>query len=93
MRCITSLKKACPELPIKTHIIVGFPSETERDFSHTIEFLKNCRFEEVLIYEYSERPNTVAAELSEKVPNKVKKSRCYRLVKFCQKEGMVALIG
>ena len=79
--CLCKLRKACPELKMATHVLVGFPSETDSDFDTTIKFLRNVGFDRIDIYEYSDRPNTLASQMEDKISEKTKKSRVYQLRK------------
>ena len=62
---------------ITTDLIVGFPGETEEEFSQTLAFIRSCRFAETHIFPYSIRPGTPAAEM-EQVPKAVKEERAAR---------------
>jgi tRNA A37 methylthiotransferase MiaB len=67
-RCILDLKKNLPGISIETHLMVGFPLETNDDFSMSIRLVKEIQFSKVDIYKYEERPGTLALSLPEKVP-------------------------
>lgn len=58
-----------------TDIIVGFPTETEKDFLYTREVLEKVRFMGAYIFKYSPRPGTKAYELKDNVPQQVKERR------------------
>ena len=64
---VTSLRAAAPDLEISTHVLVGFPGETEQDFEDTLRLLRAGRFDMVEVYGYSDRPGTAAAELPSRV--------------------------
>ncbi len=64
-----------PESSIGTDVIVGFPSEGEKEFEETYEFLKRNPIAYMHIFPYSDRPNTKASKLKPKVPERVKKER------------------
>jgi threonylcarbamoyladenosine tRNA methylthiotransferase MtaB len=66
---------------IGTDIIVGFPTEGEREFQNTYEVLKRIPFAYFHIFPYSDRPFTKARLLFPKVPKEVIKER----VKILQK--------
>ncbi len=78
--CILGLKQACPDLKLYTHVLLGFPGETEADFLDTLDFLKTVQFHWVSIYKYSDRPNTLSATLPDKVPEKIKMDRVCRII-------------
>ena len=62
---------------ITTDLIVGFPGETEEEFSATLDFVRSCGFAEMHIFPYSIRTGTPAAEM-EQVPKAVKEERAAR---------------
>lgn len=68
-RCLGELRRLAPQLPLDTHILVGFPGETEADFEQTVDLLRAVRFDRIQAYWYSDRPNTPAAEMTPKVPD------------------------
>jgi MiaB/RimO family radical SAM methylthiotransferase len=64
------IKSEVPGLQISTHIMVGFPGETEEDFKESVDFIKEYEFPFVDIYAYDDRPNTAASQMAGKVPQK-----------------------
>jgi len=79
------LKSEIPGLKITTHIMVGFPGETEDEFMESIDFIKEFEFPFVDIYAYDDRPNTKASKMGNKVPQAVIATRV-DTVKKVQKE-------
>ena len=81
-KCMVILKQALPELDISTHILIGFPGETERDFVDTVNFCKDINFSNIQVYTYSDRPGTLAAQMPIKIPEKIKAKRVreFRLI-------------
>ena len=75
------LKKAAPGIKVGTHVLVGFPGETDADFRATVEFLKALDFYYLKVFKYDDRPGTAAARLPDKVSEKVKRRRLLRLIK------------
>lgn len=73
--CLRRLKTAVPKLAITTHIMVGFPTETEDDFEKTKKLVQEFRFSYVDIYEYNDRPNTEASRLRGKIARRVIRKR------------------
>ena len=86
-KCILTLKKASPELDITTHVLIGFPGEEDIDFVETIRFVKEVNFQHIEVYRYSDRPNTSATQLPNKIPEKVKNKRLWR---FCREFNSVS---
>ena len=66
---ILDLQKNIPTLMIETHILVGFPGETDEDFQKSIELVQEIAFSKVEVYGYEDRPGTAALTLPNKVPN------------------------
>lgn len=64
---VKTLKKTNRHLKINTHVIVGFPSETEEDFKATKDLIASGLFDRVKVFMYNERPNTEALTIEPKV--------------------------
>jgi MiaB/RimO family radical SAM methylthiotransferase len=79
------IKTEVPDLQISTHIMVGFPGETEEDFKESLEFIKEYEFPFVDIYAYDDRPNTAASQMADKVPQNIISQRV-DTVKKAQKQ-------
>jgi len=77
-RC-SMIRSLAPQATISTDIIVGFPSESDRDFEETMDVLEKVRFEQLFSFKYSPRPHTQAATLDSKVPQEVAQLRLKRL--------------
>ncbi len=76
-----ALKKAVPGIRIGTHVLVGFPGETEEDLDATLDFLKKVNFYYLKVFKYDDRPRIAAAKLPGKVPENVKRRRLLRLIR------------
>jgi tRNA-2-methylthio-N6-dimethylallyladenosine synthase len=68
-----------PGAAITTDIIVGFPGETERDFSATLDIVRQARFAGAFTFQYSVRAGTPAAAMDGQVPAEVVRERYERL--------------
>jgi tRNA-2-methylthio-N6-dimethylallyladenosine synthase len=73
------VRKSIPQAMITTDIIVGFPGETEEDFSATLDIASQARFAAAYTYKYSIRPGTPAGEMTNQVPEGVVGERYTRL--------------
>ena len=71
---LTYLREKSPQASLGADIIVGFPGETEEDFSQTYRFLEQSPLTYLHVFSYSPRPGTVAASWQQ-VNGKVKKER------------------
>lgn len=59
---VADLRVARPDIAITSDIIVGFPGESEYDFSETISLVEDIRYSDIFSFIYSKRPGTAAAE-------------------------------
>jgi tRNA-2-methylthio-N6-dimethylallyladenosine synthase len=82
---VADLRAAIPDLALTTDIIVGFPGETEHDFSATLEVVEEVGFDGAFTFVYSPRAGTEAAEMPDQVPEGVKRERIGRLVDLVQR--------
>jgi MiaB-like tRNA modifying enzyme len=82
---VKRLRKTFPDLTLSTDIIVGFPSETEKDFEKTLFVLKKIVFDIVNVSRYGKRPFTIAAEIQNQVYEWEKKKRSRIASKLCSK--------
>ena len=75
---VTLLRGFFDRPAITTDLIVGFPGETEEEFTATLEFVEKCAFSAMHIFPYSRRTGTPAAKMADQVPNTVKEERAAR---------------
>ncbi len=64
---VNQMRKHIPGIFLSTDIIVGFPGETNSDFTATVKAVTDCRFDMIYISEYSPRTGTAAARISDSV--------------------------
>ncbi len=72
---VQEIKHLMPHCAIGVDVIVGFPGETEEDFLETYNFIKDLDITYLHVFTYSERPNTLAAEMDGTVPIAERKRR------------------
>ena len=77
---LEKVRTAIPHAAITTDLIVGFPGETEQDFSDTLDVVAAARFSAAFTFQYSKRPGTPAAELDGQLPKAVVQERYQRLI-------------
>lgn len=75
---VTLLRGFFDRPAITTDLIVGFPGESEEEFTSTLEFVEKCAFSAMHIFPYSRRTGTPAAKMTDQVPNAVKEERAAR---------------
>jgi len=79
---VARLREHQPKIALSTDIIVGFPGETEDDFSRTLDAMNRLQFDSMYVFKYSERPDTAAARLTDDVPPEVKQERLLAVLKL-----------
>jgi len=72
---IRKLKAVRPDICISTDIIVGFPGETDQDFTATMDLIAEVGFDQSFSFIYSRRPGTPAAALPDEVSHELKQQR------------------
>ncbi|MBQ4821797.1 tRNA (N(6)-L-threonylcarbamoyladenosine(37)-C(2))-methylthiotransferase MtaB [Aquimarina sp. MMG016] len=72
---VKKIKEVMPHACIGVDVIVGFPGETDDHFLDTYNFLSELDISYLHVFTYSERDNTVAAELEGVIPADVRKKR------------------
>jgi ribosomal protein S12 methylthiotransferase len=80
LRLLERLRRAVPEIALRTTFIVGFPGETEAQFTTLLDFVRAARFDRVGAFTYSEEKGTHAAALPDDIPAVVKEERRARLM-------------
>lgn len=63
---LAAARAAVDDLAVSTDIIVGFPGETESDFTATLELAAEARFDSAFTFVFSPRPGTEAADLTDR---------------------------
>ncbi|MBN1164862.1 MAG: radical SAM protein, partial [Candidatus Krumholzibacteriota bacterium] len=75
LEIVSRARDAVPDLALSTDIIVGFPSESGKEFEETLEIVEKARFDSAFTFKYSPRQGTAAAGMEDSVPAEVKKER------------------
>lgn len=72
---LEKLRQFIPGLTLRTSLIVGFPGETDADFSELLDFVEEAQFERLGVFKYSPEEGTAAARMGAEVPEQVKERR------------------
>ena len=70
---------------LTTDIIVGFPGETNEEFTKTYEFLKEIKFYKMHVFKYSPREGTPASKMQNQIDGKTKEERSQKLIELSDK--------
>ena len=93
---VHKLRKAYSDVILTTDIIVGFPGETEEEFSETYEFLKEIKFYKMHIFKYSPRKGTKAEKMENQISGEIKEKRSNTLLELSdinEKEYLNDMVG
>lgn len=81
---VQTIREVMPHACIGVDVIVGFPGETDEDFEETLRFIDQLDVSYLHVFTYSERANTLAAEMPDPVPMHVRKNRNEQLRRLSQ---------
>ncbi|MDD2456918.1 MAG: 30S ribosomal protein S12 methylthiotransferase RimO [Eubacteriales bacterium] len=81
---IYKLRQAMPDLVLRTTVLVGFPGETEADFTTLKEFLAEIQFDRLGCFVFSSEEGTVAARMKPKVKKSVAQARMKEIMALQQ---------
>ena len=79
---LAQIKRAVPDITLRSTFIVGFPGETKEHFGALLDFLQEAEFDHLGVFAYSREENTPSAKLKGQVSEKVKEERVNRLVEI-----------
>ena len=72
---IGRLRKAIPDIHIRTTLIAGFPGETEDDFEEMLDFVEEQRLERLGVFAYSREEGTAAGDREDQIDEDIKAAR------------------
>ncbi|MCB1195134.1 tRNA (N6-isopentenyl adenosine(37)-C2)-methylthiotransferase MiaB [bacterium] len=82
---IDKLRSIVPDISLSSDFIVGFPTESEKDFQETCDAYEQIAYDTSFIFKYSPRSGTKAAEMTDDVPKNIKEERNQRLLEIQEK--------
>ncbi len=96
MEKMKKIKEKMPEITLTTDIIVGFPGETNEEFTDTLEVLKEVEYDSIFSFIYSKRPGTPASVMEDVISAEDKKRNFDMLLTVqdeISKKKNLALLG
>ncbi len=93
---LEKITAVAPEVNFTTDVMVGFPGETEQEFSQSLETVKKAKFGSIHVFPYSIRPGTPAATMENQVAAAIKSERAEKmsaLGEALQREKLEGYIG
>lgn len=82
---VDGLREAFDDVAITTDIMVGFPDESDEEFNKTVEFVRNIKFADAHVFQYSQRRGTPAAKRPNQISPDVKEKRSKIIIAETQK--------
>ena len=79
LKLFNNIKNKIPNVAVTTDIIVGFPNETDEDFSETLDVVNKCQYDGAFTFIYSPREGTPAAKIKDSIPMDIKEKRLHEL--------------
>jgi tRNA-2-methylthio-N6-dimethylallyladenosine synthase len=76
---LKKMRAARPDIALSGDFIVGFPGETEEDFTATLNLVDEVGYASAYSFKYSPRPGTPAATMEDQIAPKVMEERLQRL--------------
>ena len=83
-KIIKKLREINPFTEITTDVIVGFPGETEEEFSDTVNLVLNAGFLKVHTFKYSKREGTKAALFENQISGSISEERSKKIIKISE---------
>lgn len=86
---IAKLRKAIPDIALRTTLLVGYPGESDADFVELMEFVKTTKFDRLGVFPYSEEEGTYSAtRLKDDVADEVKQERVDRIMRLQERVSL-----
>jgi tRNA-2-methylthio-N6-dimethylallyladenosine synthase len=80
LEVVERIRRAIPGITFSTDLIVGFPGETEEQFTETLSLVRHAGFDDAYTFRYSARDGTPAVRLRDQVEEAVAAERLERLI-------------
>ena len=79
LELVNKLRQVRPDIGITSDVMVGFPSETRKDFEMTLDLIRKVKFDSLFSFIYSDRKGTFAEKMAYKVKESIKAARLLEL--------------
>jgi len=88
---IQKWREVCPQLVIRSTFIAGFPGETEAEFEHLLNFVREAQIDRAGCFAYSPVKGAVANELQGMLPQAVRQERRSRFMQVAEEVSIQRL--
>ena len=79
---IDKIRKAVPDITLRTTLITGFPGESDEQFCEMAEFVRDTRFDRLGCFTYSAEEDTIAATMPNQVDEQTKVDRMEHIMEL-----------
>ncbi len=73
-------REACPDIVVRSTFIAGFPGETEAEFSHLLDFMREAKIDRAGCFAYSPVPGAAANDIAGMLPIELREERRARFM-------------
>lgn len=84
-------REVCPEIVIRSTFIAGFPGETEAEFEHLLDFMREAKIDRAGCFAYSPVKGATANELPGMLPEEVREERRARFMAVAEEVSIAKL--
>jgi ribosomal protein S12 methylthiotransferase len=88
---IAKWREMCPQLVIRSTFIAGFPGETEEEFEHLLDFMREARIDRAGCFAYSPVEGAAANDIPGMVPDEVREERRARFMAVAEEVSAAKL--
>jgi ribosomal protein S12 methylthiotransferase len=81
---IGKLRKAMPDITVRTTMITGFPGETEQEFQTLVDFIQRIQFDRLGVFSYSQEEDTPAGLRADQIEPEIREQRRERIMQVQQ---------
>ena len=81
---INALRKAVPDIVLRTTLISGFPGESDKDHKEVLDFVEDTKFDRLGVFTYSQEEGTPAADMDNQIDEDVKVRRRNEIMELQQ---------
>jgi len=85
LNALELLRSEMPDCAITTDVMVGFPGETDEEFEQNLKTVRDAKFSDIHVFQYSRRKGTPAAEMTNQIDEKIKKERSLKMLELGNK--------
>ncbi len=96
LNLLDTARKKVPGIALRTTLIVGYPSEGEKEFLELLDFVREVKFDRLGVFTYSREDGTTAFPLGDPVPAPEKERRLAEIMKTQQEISLArnaSLVG